>query len=479
MNFILTASGLLFPLITYRYVTRVLGPGGMGQVSSAASVINYFIMLTMLGIPTYGIRACARVRDDREKLSKTVQELMIINLVMSLICYALLALSILLIGKFRERSVLLWVSSSGIILNAVGVNWFYSAIEEYGYITVRSLIFKVLSIVVMFLFVRSPEHKAAYAVVLLLATSGSYILNFLRLRKYITFRRFEHYSFLPHIKVSLVFFAMAVATTVYTNLDVVMLTFMQGDEEVGYYDTAVRVKGILVNLVTSLGVVLLPRLSYYVQKGEREQFASVLQKAVRFVLFAAVPLTVFFILCARETVLVLSGDRFLPSVRAMQYIMPTVLLIGLTNILGIQIMVPMGQEKKVTISVAVGAGVDLVLNALLIPVLGAAGAALGTLAAEIAVLITQVLLGGEILRDLPRVAVGKIVLSTAVAAAAAWAVKLLLPEEPVLWKLLAELVVFGVMYLLTALAVREEFFREEIIARAGELKKRFSRGRTQ
>lgn len=465
MNFILTASSLVFPLITHPYVSRVLGPAGMGQNAAAVSVISYFIMLTMLGIPTYGIRACAQVRDDKEKLSQTVQELMIINAGMALVSYILLAVCIALIGRFREMKLLLWVTSTGILLNAVGVNWFYSAIEEYAYITVRSIAFKVLSIVVMFLFVRSPEDVVWYAVVTLVASYGSYVLNFFRLRKYITFRRFEHYSFLPHIKVSLIFFAMAVATTVYTNLDVLMLEFMTDDTVVGYYNTAVKVKGILVSLVTSLGAVLLPRLSYYVEKGDRGEFIKILQKAVSFVLFAAIPLMAFFILCAEETVLVLSGDRFLPAVPAMQIIMPTVLLIGLTNILGIQIMVPTGQEKKVTLSVAIGGAVDLILNAILIPPLGAAGAALGTLAAEIAVLIAQVLMSRAVLRDLSRVSCGKVIMSTIPAAAAAFCVQTWAPVGHVLIKLVLEAAVFGAVFGLAALALGEPFLKEEILSR--------------
>ncbi len=473
MNFILTASSLVFPLITHPYVSRVLMPEGMGKAEFAVSVISYFTMLAMLGIPTYGIRACAQVRDDKEALSKTVQELMIINVVMAAVCYVLLAAAIPLVPRFRAMKLLLWVTSTSILLNAIGVNWFYSAIEEYAYITVRSLIFKVISIVVMFLFVRSPENVVAYAVVLLIASYGSYVLNFLRLRKYITFRRFEHYSFLPHIKVALIFFAMSVATTIYTNLDVVMLGFMKGDAEVGYYYTAVRVKQILVSLVTSLGTVLLPRLSYYVQSGEREEFYKILHKAIRFVLFAAVPLTVFFMLCARETVLILSGEAFLPSVPGMRIIMPTVLLIGLTNILGIQLMIPLGQEKKVTLSVAAGGVVDLILNALLIPSMGASGAALGTLAAELTVLIVQLWMTRDTLRALPRVSVWRILAAAAMGAGAALPVQAYM-SVPVsvpwlLVKLMLEAAAFGAAYLAVSLAVREPLLQEEIIGRLRQM----------
>lgn len=462
MNAVLVTSSLVFPLVTYPYVSRVLAPEGLGQATFAVSVVSYFIMLAMLGIPTYGIRACAQVRDDREKLSQTVQELMIVNVVMAAFCYLLLGLAILLIGRFREVRLLLWVSSTGILLNAVGVNWFYSAIEEYTYITVRSVAFKLLAAVMMFLFVRSPDDVLWYAAATLVASYGSYVLNFFRLRRYVTFRRFERYSFLPHIRVSLIIFAMSVAATVYTNLDVVMLGFMRGSAEVAYYNTAVKVKTILVSLVTSLGTVLLPRLSYYIQKDAREEFMRLLGRALRFVLYAAVPLTVFFILFAPETVLVLSGDQYGASILPMRIIMPTVLLIGVTNLLGMQIMVPMGQEKRVTVSVAVGGAVDLVLNLILIPPLGAAGAALGTLAAETAVLIVQAVMTRDILRRLPRPSVWRLLCATGAGAAAALAVRRLAQIPWLLLKLATEAAAFGAVFFALLLLLREPVLREEL-----------------
>ena len=493
MNFLLTASSLVFPLITHPYVARVLLPEGLGKATFASSVVNWFIMLAMLGVPTYGIRACARVRDDRQALSKTVQELMIINAVMAALCYVLLGVAVALTGRLRQMKLLIWVTASGIALNALGVNWFYSALEEYGYITVRSLIFKVISIAVMFVFVRSPDDVVWYAVVILIASYGSYVLNFIRLKKYITFRRFSHYSFWPHIRVSLIFFAMSVATTVYTNLDTVMLDFMAGDTQVGYYTTAVRVKQILVSLVTSLGAVLLPRLSWYVKQGSRERFRATLHKALRFVVFVSVPLTVFFMLQARDTVLLLAGPLYEPAIPSMVVIMPTVLLIGLTNLIGMQLMVPLGREKQVTLSVCAGGAVDLVLNALLIGRFGALGAALGTLAAELVVLCVQLglargLIRGDsessvssgqpytqerrpsvtpsvwqtLLRSLMRAAAAAVP-----AGLAAWAVSRLLGHTTsvtgLIVRLAAGAAVFGGVYAAAAFLLRDPALREDLL----------------
>lgn len=463
MNFILTASSFVFPLITFPYVSRVLMPEGVGKVTFATSVISYFTMVAMLGIPTYGIRACAQVRDDKEKLSKVVQELMIINLVLTVVCYVFLGISVCTIDRFRQDSEIIWISSLGILLNAIGVNWFYSAIEEYSYITFRSLIFKVLSVFLMFFCIRDKEDYPMYAVMTLVASSGSYVLNFFRLRKYISFKRYPHYDFMPHVKAAMVFFAMTVATTVYTNLDTVMLGFISGDAEVGYYNAAVKVKQILVSLVTSLGAVLLPRLSYYAQSNHREQFYKIVRKAMRIVFFLAVPLMVFFMMFAREVILILSGEAYLAAVLPMQIIMPTLLFIGVTNLLGLQIMVPMGQEKKVVVSVVAGGVLDLILNAILIPKYGAVGAAVGTVAAEALVLIMQALMLREVLRDLPRMQGWKVILATAAAAVTVYFLQSAVHSSILLVHMGLMACIFGVVYGGVALLLREEVLFEDIL----------------
>jgi O-antigen/teichoic acid export membrane protein len=218
---------------------------------------------------------------------------------------------------------------------------------------------------------------------------ASYLLNFFNLRKYITFCPLRELNFSRHIKMVLSFFAMSCATTIYTNLDTVMLEFMSGDIEVGYYSAAIKVKTVLVAVVTSLGTVLLPRASYYVENDLLNEFKSISQKALRFVILVAPPLMIYFTIFAEETIYLLSGTYFSGSIIPMQVIMPTLLAIGLTNIMGIQMLIPMGKEKIVLWSEIAGAIVDFVINFALIPRFASTGAAIGTLSAEIVVWIVQ------------------------------------------------------------------------------------------
>jgi O-antigen/teichoic acid export membrane protein len=251
----------------------------------------------------------------------------------------------------------------------------------------------------MFVLVRSPEDYIAYGGITILASSASNFFNLLHSRKYISWRPVGGYRFRPHLKAVAVFFAMACASTVYTHLDTVMLRFLTDDTTVGYYHAAVRIKSILVSIVTSLGAVLLPRASYYVERGELAEFRRITHKALNFVFVAALPMMIYFIIFARDGIFLLSGSSYAGAICPMQWIMPTLLFIGLSNVLGIQILVPLGREKTVLWSIVSGAVVDVVLNCILIPVWGASGAAAATSVAELVVLAVQFTALGQQARE--------------------------------------------------------------------------------
>ena len=389
MNFILTISNFIFPLITFPYVSRVLQADGIGTVNFATSIITYFSMLGMLGIPNYGIRACAKVRDDEELLNKTVIEIMILNAIVMSISILLLFVSVLFIDKLQGEKTLYLIMSTTLIFNVLGVDWLYKSLERYSFITIRSIIFKFISLVLMFLFVHSSQDYIIYGGISVFAAVGSNFLNFINLRKIIDFKKNYKLNIYQHLKPTLTFFLLTVSTTIYLNVDTTMLGFIRGSEAVGYYSAAVKVKQILVSVVTSLGAVLLPRLSYHHEVGNNDEFKRLTQKALNFVLLISLPMVAYFIIVSEQAILFLSGDSFLPAVLPMKFIMPTVLFIGLSNLTGIQILVPTNREKLVVYSTIIGAIVDILINSFAIPLLGATGAAIAGSIAELTVTLVQ------------------------------------------------------------------------------------------
>lgn len=389
MNAILTMSQFIFPLITFPYVSRILLAEGTGKVSFATSIISYFAMFAQLGIPTYGIRACAQVRNDKKKLSKTAQEIFIINIIMSILAYIVFFIALCNVPRLKDEKTLLIIVSATIFFNAIGMEWLYKALEQYTYITIRSVIFKFIALIAMFLLIHQQSDYIIYGAISIFASSASNIFNFFNVHKYISLRPVGEYNFKQHLKAVSVFFALSCAATIYVNLDTVMLGFMKTNVDVGYYNAAVKIKTILVSIVTSLGTVLLPRASYYVEHGLKEDFYRITKKAINFVFLVATPLMLYFMFFAKEGIFFLSGNTYGGAIVPMQIIMPTLFFIGLTNIMGMQILVPLGKENIVLYSEIVGAVVDLAINYILIPKYASAGAAIGTLVAEIAVWIVQ------------------------------------------------------------------------------------------
>lgn len=460
MNAILTVAGIIFPLITFPYISRVLLVEGSGKVAFATSVVTYFTMFASLGIPTYGVRACAIVRDNKEKLSKTVQELLIISGGTTLLTYIVFGISLFVIPEFAQERTLLLIVGLGIGLNTIGVQWLYNALEQYSYITTCSILFKVIGMILMFLLVKESSDYQIYGGVYVIASFGSYVLNFICLRKFVTFQKTGTYQFKQHLKHIMVFFAMSAGASIYLNLDVVMLRFLQSNEAVGYYNAGIKVKTVLVTCVTSLGTVLLPRLSYYIEAADKKAFQLMVGKAFRFVFVAASAVTVYFSIFARESILLLSGEAFLPAVGPMMILMPTVLLIGLSNVTGIQILTPNGREREVMYSIWGGAILDFVLNLIVIPKFSANGAALSTLLAEGMVLLLQCWFLRDVLWSYIRqVQCWKIVIALAVASVMTIPVKIWIDSGVFVTLLVSAIVFFG-GYAVVLLLLKEPFVSE-------------------
>lgn len=460
MNFILTISNFIFPLITFPYVSRILLAGGVGTVNFATSIVAYFSMFGMLGIPTYGIRACAKVRDDKEKLDKTVWEIMILNGIVMMVSLLLLFVTVMTVPKLYNEKSLYLILSSTLVFNVLGVEWLYRSLEKYSYITIRSIIFKFISLVLMFLLVKSKQDYIIYGGISVFAAVGSNFLNFINLRKLVSRISIKELDIFQHLKPTLTFFLLTVSTTIYLNVDTTMLGFIKGSEAVGYYSAAVKVKQILVSVVTSLGAVLLPRLSYYYEQGNNTEFRRLTKKALNFVFLISLPMVVYFIIVSEPAIIFLSGKAFLSAVYPMRFIMPAVLFVGLSNLMGIQILVPTNREKLVVYSTVFGAIVDVLINIILIPIIGASGAAIAGSIAEMSVALVQLyFLKDFIIPILKSLDIGKMIISLVIATLGTIGISFYL-ELGAFFTLVITASVFFSIYVIALLVQKEELLTE-------------------
>lgn len=471
MNLILTGTNFLFPLITFPYVSRVLGPEGTGKVAFATSFVTYFVMFASFGVATYGVRAIAQVRDNKDQLTKTTQEILFINLVMMLIAYSILIIFLFLSDRLWQEKELISITSFLVFFTILGVEWFYKGIEQYQYITIRTIIFRFIALIATFIFVHAETDYVVFGVITVFATIGSSIINLLKLRSYISFRFYQDYNFSKHLKAMFLLFLTSFAIAIYTNTDATMLGFMRSDTDVGFYNAAVRIKAILLGVVTSLGVVLLPRLSYYIEHNMTQEFNSALNKSVNFIMLASLPVAVFFVLFAKETILVLAGENYMESILPLQIVMATVVLVGITNILGIQVLLPLKRDSALLISVLIAAITDIVLNLFFIPKFGATGAAISTTIAEFSVLLAQCYFVRSYLKILfSDIQYIKIILAIILGSVFSKILEAYLDLSILIELTIAGFIYFSV-YFLVLILVKEKFLNENIFSL---IKKKFS-----
>lgn len=399
MNILLKMSAVIFPLIAFPYASRILGADSYGRVGFAISVTSYFSLLASLGIPSYAVRKCAQVRDDEYNLGKTVKEILLINTISLCITCCLFIICLFLVPRFYNDKLLIMLASSSIILQTFGVEWFYQAIEQYDYITIRSIIVRIISLVLLFLFVKKPEDYMFYCLVTVIGTVGSNVVNILKLPKLIDLKKKYKLELSIHFKPIFVLFFYYAATTIYTNLDVVMLGFMTDNSTVGYYNASVKIKNVLVSVITALGAVALPRASYYLSNDLMENFKNLIKKSLNYVLFVSVSLAVFFTMLSKNVILFLAGKGFEQSISSMMFITPAIIFIGIGSITAWQLLIPLRRDKYTLYGAVIGAMLDLCINFWLIPKYGATGASIGTLVAEVCVVCIHIIGLRDIILD--------------------------------------------------------------------------------
>ena len=381
-NFFRTVSSIAFPIITFSYASRILGAEGIGKVNFAKSVISYFSMFAAMGMNYYGTREAAKVRDNKKSLSKFVHEMLLINGCTTILSYVGLVFAIAYVAKLKDYSVLLIINSFSILMMGMGMDWLYQALEEYKYIALRSMLFQGIALIIMFITVRDSSDVVNYTIVSVIASSGSYILNFFKSRDYVDFHLYGNYEIQKHLRPIALLFALALSIELYTVLDSTMLGFICGDNAVGLYSAAIKINKIANTLITSLGVVLIPRLSYYIGKGATKEFEQLMKKAYNFVFMLSVPAYIGLFVLSDDIIYVFCGSGFETAGFTMRILTPIVLVIPFSVVTNQQTFVPMGKEKLILLSTCAGAVTNFTFNLLLIPKYEENGAAVATVLAE-------------------------------------------------------------------------------------------------
>lgn len=391
LNGINTVTGLLFPMVTFPYAARVLMPDGIGTVNFLNSIISYIVLLTGLGIPVYAVREVARYRDDPARRDKIAVEIICLSFFLCLLGYVGVWALAQFVPQIHQDTALFYVLSLSIVFTSLGVNWFYQGIEDFMFITVRATIIRILAAAALFVFVKDEDDLLNYGLILVGSTVGNNLINFVHLRKHIRISMvsIKELEVMRHLKPSLQVFILSLIISLYIYMNSIMLGFISGDAEVGYFTAGTKISHIGLTLIGSLGTVLLPRCSNLVNKGDKSGFKSIINKSLNVTLAVSLPMTAGLIILAHPVTMVFCGPEYLESIPVLIINAPVIIFVSLASITSTQVLYPMDKIKIVLISVSGGLVINILMNFLLIPRYGAVGAALSATAAELTVLMLQ------------------------------------------------------------------------------------------
>ena len=379
LNVIKTISSILFPLITFPYISRVLLPENVGKVNFGTAYINYFSMIASLGITTYAIRECSSVRNDKNELGKKASEIFSINVCTTIVAYVLLAISLLVFKKLDSYRVLLVIQSTSILFVTLGADWLNSAMEDFKYITLRTIAFQIVSLLLMFCFVKSPSDYLKYAAISAFSASGANIANIFYRQKYCKVIFIKNMNWKKHFKPILLLFVMILAQTIFSSADQTMLGLMKSDYEVGIYSTAHKIENIISQVVSSLAWVVMPRMSFYFAEGDYTKINSMLKKTLSLLMCIGIPSIAGVCVLSREIVMIIGGESYLDAAIPLMILMFSFAfsLIG-GSFLGNMVLIPSKNENTYMWIRCITAVFNVVLNYILIPYGGAKAAAFTT-----------------------------------------------------------------------------------------------------
>ncbi len=377
---------LIAPLLTTPYLARVLGPGGIGLSSYTNSIVTYFVLAAVLGTADYGQREIAYLQDDKEKRSIAFWNIFLLRAITSLFS---LCMFIALTWNSANR-ILYLLQAVNIICIIFDITWFFQGMEDFALVATRNIVVRVLYVAFIFLFIKSPSDLPYYIGSIGVSALLGHLTLWLILPRNLTGVSLADIRPFADMKTVLQLFLPQIAIQVSAVLDKTMLGRITGSSlENGYYEQADRIEKICLTVVSALGVVMIPRISYLFAKKQDDLLNHYIYRAYRFIWMAALPMTCGLIAVAGVFIPWFLGPGYEKSILLTQMLSVLLCIVGLSSVTGVQYLVPAGLQNKMTVSVVIGLVVNIILNALLIGRYLSVGAAAATLASEAAVTVSQ------------------------------------------------------------------------------------------
>ena len=383
LNTIKTVSGILFPLITFPYISRILSVDSVGAYNFSVSVISYCTLIAGLGISSYAIREGSQYRDNPQLITRFVSEIFTLNIISTIIAYIILAICIIFVPKINSYSTIICILSLEVVFTTIGVNWVCNIYEDFAFIAIRTIVFQFLSLIATFVFVKTQDDILKYVIIVVFASSGASLMNFFYIRKrYVNFKLIFNNDILKHLKAILIIFSSTVTITLYVNSDITILGFLMTDTDVGLYSASVKIYTIAKNVLVSIIVVLIPRFSILFTTRRLEEANALFSKVLDTVTALVFPVTVGLFMTSNDVILLLAGGKYAGAGSSLRILSIATMFSLFAYIYTNCVLLPLKKEKIILYASLVSAIVNIIFNIVMIPVLGINAAAITTVLAE-------------------------------------------------------------------------------------------------
>lgn len=415
---VLTLSTYLINFITFPYVARVLGVERIGLVNFVDNTVNYFLLFATMGVGLLGVREIAAVKEDKKRRDQVYSSVLALNLLFTLVSLGIYLLCVVTIPKLCQYDELFYIGTAKILFTVFLVEWFFTGVENFRYITLRSILIKVLYIISVFLFVRDTSDYRLYFILTVGVVVLNALINQLYIREFVRVR-WNNIQLFKYLKQNVTLGIYTLMTSMYLTFNVMYLGLVSNNTEVGYYTTAFKLYSVVLGFFTAFTNVMLPRMSSLLANGEKDRFQELVNRSFSVMSTCCIPLILCSMIMAPQIVYILSGPGYEGAILPMRIIMPAAFAVGVAQVLAIQVLMPMKKDKVLLVASIIGAVVSLLINLLVVPYIESVGSAVVLLRSEAVVtgaylwyvlshkltLISVKTIGKSVLYSLPSVVV--------------------------------------------------------------------------
>lgn len=388
------------------YLSRTLGAAGLGEYSFAYSVAYYFTIFIKLGLNNYGNRTIAYVKDDKKELSKAFWEIYTFQFLLGMVLFAIYLIYGLCISSRKELGLIM---SLFVFASIIDVTWCMNGLEKFKVTSIRDMTTKIVTMICIFVFVKSENDVWKYALIFCLGVLINQIIVLPVLKSEISHCKISKEGVIKHIAPNMALFIPVIAISIYRTMDKIMLGIMSTDAELGYYHGAENVIRVPMAFVTALGTVMLPRMSNMISNGvEKKELESNFDKSITFAMFISSTICIGIMTVAIEFVPLFYGRGFEKCIYLFYIILPGSMFEAFANVIRTQYLIPRKKDAIYIFSLIMGAMINLIFNLIFIPKFASIGASVGTFAAYAAVCIVQAVcvfkeanIGRNIVNSLP------------------------------------------------------------------------------